>query len=149
MNLAALKAEIELEAYDGLSDQAIADLVNAKTVTRNRLVETWEVKKHAIENGYWAAIVIACDVSDVVPVQVRGLAISARDWIDDSAGKIKSLDMSLASTQTLIGGLVAAALATQLQANSLLALGSETVSWVDSVGIGEVGPGFIHSARIS
>jgi hypothetical protein len=49
MDLAQIKTEIAKPEYDGLSDAAIADLLNAKMTTRSRVVPTWEVKKHAIE----------------------------------------------------------------------------------------------------
>ncbi len=136
MDLAAIKTEIAKPEYDGLSDAAIADLLNAKTVIRNRLVPTWEVKKHAIENQYWSAIVMATEPGNplAIPaeslVTVRGLAIAARDWIDDASGKISTIDFALASVQTLVGGLVLTGLVTQSQAISLAALGTETVSFI-------------------
>lgn len=146
MTLDALKTEIAKPEYEGLSNQQIATAINAKTLTRARLVETWEVKKHAIESGYWPAIVLACN-SDVLAV--AGLAISARDWIDDTAGKIRTIDFGLASAQYLVGGLVQATLMTQEQADELLALATETVAWTVANGYPELGPGIIHSARIS
>jgi len=119
--------------YNGMSDAAIATAINAKTVTRNRLTPTWEVKKHAIENGYWAVIEIAAEASNTNST-VRGLAMSALAWIDDAAGKILSIDFNLASAQTLVGGLVAATLITESQGNALLALGQETVNWTETIG---------------
>jgi hypothetical protein len=153
MQLTAIKTEIAKPEYGGLDDAAIADLLNAKTVTRNRLVPTWEVKKHAIENQYWSAIVMATEPGNplAIPaeslVTVRGLAIAARDWIDDPSGKISTIDFALSSVQTLVGGLVLTGLVTQAQATSLASLGSETVSFVSTVGAVNIGPHHISEAR--
>jgi len=153
MDMAAIKTEIIKPEYNGLDDAAIADLLNAKTVTRNRLVPTWEVKKHAIENQYWSAIVMATEPGNplAIPseslVTVRGLAIAARDWIDDPSGKISTIDFALASVQTLVGGLVLTGLVTQAQATSLAALGTETVSFVSTVGAVNIGPHHVSEAR--
>jgi hypothetical protein len=153
MDLAAIKTEIAKPEYDGLSDGAVADLLNAKTVTRSRLVPTWEVKKHAIENQYWSAIVMATEPGNplAIPaeslVTVRGLAIAARDWIDDASGKISTIDFALVSVQTLVGGLVASGLVTQPQATALSALGSETVAWPKANNLPEIGIGLVANAR--
>jgi hypothetical protein len=153
MNLAAIKTEIIKPEYNGLDDAAIADLLNAKTATRNRLVPTWEVKKHAIENQYWSAIVMATEPGNplAIPaeslVTARGLAIAARDWIDDPSGKISTIDFALASVQTLVGGLVLTGLMTEAQATSLASLGSETVSFVSTVGAVKIGLHHISEAR--
>jgi hypothetical protein len=153
MDLAQIKTEIAKPEYDGLSDAAIADLLNAKMTTRSRVVPTWEVKKHAIENQYWSAIVMATEPGNPlnIPseslVTVRGLAIAARDWIDDTSGKILTIDFALASVQTLVGGLVLTGLVTQSQATSLAALGSETVSFLSVVGAVKIGPHHVSEAR--
>jgi hypothetical protein len=147
LNIAALRTEIIRAEYNGMSDAAIATAINAKMVTRNRLTPTWEVKKHAIENGYWPVIVIAAEASNSNQT-VRGLAISAKDWIDDVGGKIQSIDFSLTSAQTLVGGLVAATLITESQGNALLALGSETVRWTVTIGLaGDVTSNDVNTLR--
>jgi hypothetical protein len=146
MNLAALVAELAKPEYSGLSDQAAADAVNAKTVAVRELVPCWLVKQLAIESGYWAAIKIASQSSDV-PLQVRGVALSAVDWIDDSSGKIQNVDMDSPAVLAMLGGLVAAGLLTQSQSDDLQALADQTKRWVDVVGIGTVGIGYIRNAR--
>ena len=144
MNMQALKTELTLPKYSEMSDQEAADAINAKTVSRSRLVGTWEVKKKAITDGYWAAIVIASQRTDI-PVEVRGLCISAIAWLDDP--KIQTIDFSLPSTHALVGGLVASGIATQQQADDLTALATETVPWVTHNSIGEVGIGYVVNAR--
>ena len=146
MNLAPLITELAKPEYSGLSDQAAADAVNAKTVAVRELVPCWLVKQLAIESGYWAAIKIASQSSDV-PLQVRGVALSAVDWIDDSSGKIQNVDMDSTAVLAMLSGLVAAGLLTESQSNDLQALADQTKRWVDVVGIGTVGIGFVRNAR--
>ena len=146
MNLAALIAELVKPEYFGLSDQAAADAVNAKTVSVRELVPCWLVKQLAIESGYWAAIKIASQSTDV-PLQVRGVALSAVDWIDDSSGKIQNVDMDSTAVLAMLGGLVAAGLLTQSQSDDLRSLADQTKRWVDVVGIGTVGIGYVRNAR--
>ena len=80
-------------------------------------------------------------------VTVRGLAIAARDWIDDASGKISTIDFALASVQTLVSGLVQTGLITQPQATSLAALGTETVAFLSVVGAVKIGPHHVSEAR--
>jgi hypothetical protein len=142
----ALATELQKPEYASLSDQAAADMINAKMVSKRELVPTWLVKQHGIENGYYAAIKIAsCDTT--IPVQVRGLCISVLAWIDDQAGKIQSLDMDLASTHAMVAGLIASGILTQAQATSLDQLADHEVRWVDENGIGNVGIGLVINAR--
>jgi len=53
MDLGVLATEIAKPEYAGMTDQQIADAVNAKTVSVRQLVPTWLVKQHGIENGYY------------------------------------------------------------------------------------------------
>ena len=137
--LEALAEELRKPEYAGLSDEQTATAVNNKVVTVRELVPTWKVKQHAIENGYYAAIVMAAD---------NPLCINVLAWIDDQAGKIQSLDMDAAATIAMTSGLVQAGLMTEAQQQSLLALASVTKKWVDHVGIGEVGIGYVRAARL-
>lgn len=146
MNLSALATELAKPEYASMSDQEAADAINAKTATVRRLVETWRVKQYAIEQGIWATLKLVRENTELSN-ELRGLVISILDWVDDSAGKIQTVDMDLPSVQYMLGGLVTATLATQEQVNSILAMGSVTVPWTTHNGIGEVGIGFVRAAR--
>jgi len=146
MELKTLKDEIAKQEYDGMSDQQIADAINAKMVQVTKPIPTWKVKQHAIERGYWAKIQLVT-ANTSLPDQVRGLAISARDWIDDVSGKVQTLDTSRSSVLTMLGAMVSTTLMTQQDADDLIALASESVSWTSANGLSEVGPGLIVSAR--
>jgi hypothetical protein len=146
MDLSILATEIAKPEYTGLTDQQVANAVNAKTVAVRQLVPTWLVKQHAIENGYYAYIKLASENTQI-PVEVRGLCISVLAWIDDQAGKILNLDMDLPSTQIMVAGLIASGIMTQAQATSLSQLADHEVRWVDQVGLGDVGIGYIKNCR--
>ena len=148
MNLEALRTELAKPEYEGLSDQEAADTINTKTVTVRELVPTWKVKQLAMEQGVWGKLrIIEKDKNESIPDEARGLAITVLDWIDDVSGKIQSVDMDLVSTQTMLGGLVAANLATQTQVDAIRALADVTIPWTQANDIGEVGIGFIRAAR--
>ncbi len=148
VNDSLLKSELADAAYAGLSDTDVLAAINAKTVSVARRVPTHEIKRHAIENGYWGSIVLACGDA-TLPSSVRKAAISARDWVDDPAGKIETLDMGNATTLTLLGALVAAGLMTDETKASLIALGTQSRLWREVHGFGEIGPGFLAIARRS
>jgi hypothetical protein len=146
MNLQPLATELAKPEYASMSDQQAADAINAKTVTVRRLVETWRVKQYAIEQGVWAKLKLAKD-NALAPDELKGLCISILDWIDDSAGKIQTVDMDLPSVQYMLAGLVQAALATQDQVNAIIAMADTPIRWVDSVGMGSIGDGHVRSVR--
>ncbi len=146
MNLEPLATELAKPEYADLTDQQAADTINVKTVTVRRLVETWRVKQYAIENGIWATLKLVRE-NTALSNDVRGLCISIIDWVDDSAGKIQTVDMDLPSVQYMLGGLVTATLATQEQVNAILAMADTSIRWVDSVGMGTIGDGHVRSVR--
>jgi hypothetical protein len=139
-----LAAEIAKPEYAGMSDDSLAAAINAKRVAARRLVPTWEVRRAAIEGGYWPALVLAAaDANDAR----RGLAISVLAWIDDQSGTIQTIDMDRPSTQQMLAGLVAAGFVTQTQADGLNALADTTIAWTESVGLPEIGRGLLNNAR--
>ncbi len=146
MNLEPLATELAKPEYAAMTDQEAADAINAKTITVRRLVETWRVKQYAIEQGVWAKLKLAKD-SDLAPDELKGLCISILDWIDDSAGKIQTVDMDLPSVQYMLAGLVQATLATQEQVNAILAMASVTVSWATHNNLPEIGRGLVANIR--
>lgn len=141
----SLAAEILEPAYAGRSDAEIIAAVNSKLVATRRLVPTWEIRRAAIEGGYWPAIVLAATESS--NPQRQGLAISVLAWIDDQSGTIQTVDMDRLATQQMLAGLVAAEFVTQSQAEALAALAETATAWTDSVGLPEIGIGLLNNAR--
>lgn len=141
--MSVLSDELSKPQYAGLSDQQAADAINAKTVVVNQLVPIWQVKEHAILNGYWPLV----KAGQLDANQTKaGLCVSVIDWIDDP--KMQSIDVSKAEVLGMIGGLVNFSLMTQSQADALVAMGSKAVSWTSTVGLPEVGIGLVINARL-
>lgn len=142
----ALRDEISKPAYAGLTDQQVADAVNAKTVAVRRPVPTWAVRQAAIEGGFWASLTDAA----ASPVDaVRRLAVNVLAWIDDQSGTVQTVDMDRPSVVAMRAALVAAGICTQSQADALNALADATIPWTESVGLPEVGIGLVINARRS
>jgi hypothetical protein len=146
MNLSALATELAKPEYASMTDQEAADAINAKTVTVRRLVDTWRIKQYAIENGFWGKVRLAAENPTKDQIE-RELCIGLLDWVDDRGGNIKTVDMDLASVQTMLGGLVHFGYITETHAIELTAMANAPIRWVDSVGMGTIGDGHIRSVR--
>ena len=140
--MSILSDELSKPEYVGLSDQAAADAINAKTVVVSQLVPIWQMKQHAITSGYWLPLKVGQADGDA---NKAGLCISVMDWINDV--RMSSIDVQLPSVAAMIGGLVAFQIMTQTQADELIAMGSKTVSWTSTVGLPEIGIGLVINAR--
>jgi hypothetical protein len=144
MNLSALASKITEPQYRGLSDQLLADAVNALRVSVRRPVPTWQVRQTAIEGGYWPSLVEARGLG---ATPVRALAITVLAWVDDQSGTIQSVDMDRPAVIGMRAALVQAGICSQTQADALSALADASIPWTESVGLGEVGIGMIINAR--
>jgi len=142
MNEQALIDELKQPQYATMSDQEAADAVNAKTVTIRQPVAADRVQAAAIASGLWAIVKIAAQ-NTALPNPPRGAAMSFVDWIE--AGR--PIDMDGGTVQGVGQVLLAYNLATQPQLDALQALADTAARWVDTVGIGEVGIGFVINAR--
>lgn len=144
MSMQHLAAEIAKPEYKNLTDQQIADAVNAKTVVVKRLVPTYLVRQKACEGFYWSDLEDACSSENVT---LKKIARSMMVWIDDKSGTIQTVDMTLPSVAKVVGGLVSFGIITQPQADALSALADASIPWTESVGLPEVGVGLIINAR--
>lgn len=133
MNLDPLKTELAKSDYDALiaagDHSGLAARLNAKTLPG--LVPLWEIKKAAIEAGEWYSIVVAAD-SHEVP-QVKAAAYMAKDYIDDR--RFTNLDLSLPSTQQMLGGLVQGGVMSQGLVDTITGLAANRASIADSLGV--------------
>jgi hypothetical protein len=142
MNEQALIDELKQPQYATMSDQEAADAVNAKTVTIRQPVAAERVQASAISTGLWAIVKIAAQ-NTALPNPPRGAAMSFVDWIE--AGR--PIDMDGGTVQGVGQVLLSYNLATQPQLDALQALADTAARWVDTVGIGEVGIGYVINAR--
>ena len=144
MPLRDLAAKIKEPQYAGLTDQLLADAVNALRVSVRRPVPTWQVRQAAIEGGYWPSLI---EARESTAPAVRALAITVLAWIDDQSGTIQSVDMDRAAVVGMRAALVQAGICSQPQADALSALADVSIPWTESVGLGEIGIGMIVNAR--
>lgn len=146
MDLKPLTDELRKPEYAGKSDQEAADMVNAKTVQVRREVPTWQLKRHAIESGYWATIKLTREAS-ATPDEVKGLCLSVLDWIDDPSGKTQGVDLDRPAVAGMINALVATGLITHSIAEQIDSMADLIIPWTQSVGLPEIGIGYVINAR--
>ncbi len=142
MNYESLSNELKDAAYAELSDSAAAESLNAVTVTCRQLVPLWQVKKHALENGYWLLIKAAA-LDTQHPAYAA--AASAVEFVSDT--RFENLDMDLVSTKAMIAGLVATSVMTAAQAEALDAMADYSVSRAAQLGLSLVSTDDVGIAR--
>ncbi len=146
MDYSKLVAELRDPAYEALTDAQAAAAINAKLVIVRAPVETWQVKQFLIEQSIWPGLKLTQEDREV-PAAIRGLCISVVDWVDDAAGKVRTVDLDLPSVVQMVAGLVSAGLATEQQASAMRSLGDQLLSWPVANGQPQVGAGHVRSAR--
>ena len=129
--------------YSTMTDAEVATAINGATQAARKLVPLWEVKKAAIENGFWLAIKTAA--ASHADEQVKGVANIVLDYVGDS--RFENIDMDLTSTQTMLGALVAGSVITQDFSDLLNGLANTTTSRAAILGLSQVSDGHIKSAR--
>jgi hypothetical protein len=137
-----LSDELSKPQYVGLTDQAAADAVNAKTVTVQQTVAIHKLKEYAIINGIWPKL--KAGQANANPV-VAALCVSVLDWVDDP--RISTLDVNKPEVQAMLDGLVSAGIMSASNKADVVAMGSKVVSWVSQNGLPEVGIGLVQNAR--
>lgn len=140
-----LADELKKPIYQGLSDQAAADLLNALTITKRRLVPTAIAKQYAIEEGFYPRIVI--DSQSSLDSAKQELCLGVWLWVDDPTGKISNIDMDLPIAKKMVAGLLHYQYITHQQAIGLDNLANQAVRWIDDVGIGSVSADMVKVAR--
>jgi hypothetical protein len=134
--------ELQKPEYASLSNQAAADIINAKTVTVRRQVSAEIVQAAAIQSGLWAIVKIAAQ-NAALPNPPRGAAMSFVDWIE--AGRM--IDMDSTTVGSVGQVLLQYNLATQGQLDSLKALANTVITWTEANGLPEIGIGLVINAR--
>jgi hypothetical protein len=145
-DLIALIAELSKPEYSDLTNLEAAQAINAKTVSVRKQVSTRDLKEWLIEQGLWAKLRIAANTESTLGT-LRGVCLSIVDWVDDSAGKVQSVDLDRQSVGQMIDALTTAGMVTQSQAAAFMSLGNATVSWTSYNGLPEVGIGLVINAR--
>ena len=140
--MSILSDELSKPEYAGLSDQAAADAVNAKTVTVEQPVAISALKQYAILQGVWPKIKLGQQSSNQ---QQAALCMSILDWVEDP--RIGTINVNMTEVKAMLSALVSFSILTQQQMDEVVAMGSKTVSWTSTVGLPEVGIGLVQNAR--
>ena len=140
----ALSQALAEPQFAGMSDQQIADALNARRVVVRRPVPTWLVRQYAIEQGFWPSLIEARDSGGS---QAKRLAITVLAWIDDQSGTIQTVDMDRPAVGQMLQALTLLSITTPAQADALTAMADASIPWTEAVGIEEVGIGNIQNAR--
>ena len=127
----ALLDELRKTEYQGLSDQAAADAINAKTVTVRVLVDLWQIEEYARRNGIRQALKRA-EGNAQHPCQ--GIAIDVLAYI--TSPRTEKLDVDLPETQGMFGAMVSCGFATEANVGEMMALANETKRWVEFNNVG-------------
>jgi len=139
---AALDAELSLQQYAGLTDQAAADTVMLKTVSSRQPVAAATLRKTLAQRGRWGGLARVAnnfDSPDPPYQQARTLIdlITAGDTIDLDDPAIAVGTPELVSHNLLTAADVAA----------ISALADVVERWVDVYQVGEVGIGAVINSR--
>lgn len=147
MDLQPLIDELQKPEYIGKTDAECAELVNAKTLTVRKPVSAARIKRRAIELGAWSDIVIASeDASDVVR---RRAALDVVAWLNDPRTSLDDIDLDAPEVQAIVAACATQGLISVEVLGLLQNMPNADVRWVDYLGIGEVGVGSIHNARLT
>lgn len=138
----ALIEELKKPAYQGISDQAAANLINVLTVAIRKPVELWKVEQHASRKGYRAKLEIAAtDPSH----PYRELAINILEFI--KSRRLETIDMDDPDVRKAFENMTVCEFATQQDVAELIAMGDVRIRWVDEIGYGNVCDGAVNQAR--
>jgi len=120
--------EGELPALAALDDVAAAEAISAMTIVTRELVPLWQIKVAGLQAGWWLVVKAAVATNVAAAVWF--------EYYDDP--RFENLDMDLATSQTIIGGLVASSLMTQEQADAVSAMANTTKPKYEHCWPGEV-----------
>jgi hypothetical protein len=138
----ALIDELSKPEYAGLSDQAAADAINAKTVQTRRMVPTSEIVQHATQYRYRSKLELA-KLDPANPC--RDVAIDILAYIDST--KTENVDMDIQETKDMLLAIVACGFASQSTVEKLKALADVTIKWTESVGLSTVDSQIVAKIR--
>lgn len=148
MNHQLLAEEVKLPEYEKLDDQAVADALNAPTITAVRNVPTVEIATWAAENGVMAGL-FALERSPETPTPLYGVIktlLTILERLDE--WRILSDDgKPTGAASAMMAGLKQAGVMSDAQVLELLTMAATMTSRAEQLGIGTVTAGDVQSAR--
>jgi hypothetical protein len=148
MDYAALRAEIAQPAYAGLSDAEIAAALNAE-IDAVRNVATSDARALLLATGEWGAITLLArqEPSESVPAEAIAAAITAIDTLKLTEVLETTKTPYWQAVQAMVAGLQAAGVLSEATGTALLGLRETTTTRAAQLGLGQVSPGDIQTAR--
>lgn len=151
MNYELLASEIAADKYKNMSDQEVADALNAATITTVRNIPIRELAEWSSQNGIMPAL-FAAERDPATPAALYGaiktLLTILTPGLLDSWEVLGASGEPTSGANGLMGGLIQAGLMTTEQAGELAAMATMTASWAELYNDGQpVGDGHVASAR--
>jgi hypothetical protein len=129
--------ELRKPQYQGTSDQAAADLINALTVRVACNAPRGAIIKYAVDKGIYGKVnADAYDAS--LPKEQRIAIWNIKGWVDNPSNPSEVADMTSQTAVTMISDLVRFGYANNAHAQELAGMGFKTIKWTESVGLGSV-----------
>lgn len=129
--------------YTGMSDVAAAADMNSVEHASPCLVSNQQIKAKAIVNGATEALYVADDDPQYA-ADVKGKIKQALQFVDNG---LDPVDVSHQRFGEIFDALITAGILTAQQKAEFVALGTETISRGEALGVGRVYPGEIAEAR--
>jgi len=147
MNYAVLSEELSTDPlgrnYATMTDEEVAASLAAEDRTRLRPIQSSELLAWAADGNRLARLETAAADAGLGAVQSVAKAAILMIRRDGT-----TLDLSLNDRANMLAALVAADVLTQADSDSLVAIGTETLSRAEELGLGTVRIGSVHQARI-
>jgi len=142
MDLTLLIEELKKPEYQQLTDNEAAVAINAKTVIVRQPVKLSQIEEHASRRGYRAKLEKAA-VNSSSPCQE--IAINVLTYIKST--RFEEIDVDSNDVQAIFASMIECGFLLQEHVDELIALGNQTVRWIDFIGFGTVGDGHVKSLR--
>jgi hypothetical protein len=141
MNEQALIDELKQPQYAGLTDQAAADTVNAKTVQIRRPVDAGRLMDAMMSLGVWQKLEAAAPPGSTDPPASTARTMMTR------LNQSRPVDLDNQAVQSIVADCITHNLMTQAEAETLNTLGDVVIAWTAWNDVGEVGLGAVINAR--
>lgn len=140
MGLELLAEKIKEPEFVDLPDDQLIEAINNLTITTSVFLNTKDVEAYAVRKGFWSDVDDGRSSEDP---QKRKLCKNVMAWIE----KMSVIDTSLEEFNEMIQGLLYFQIIDQSNVDDILAMATKQVRWVDHVGLGTIGIGYINNIR--
>ena len=140
MSIQALADKLQEPEFAGLTQDEKIDAINNLTVVVHGPIPVPEIVTYGIREGFWADVEMGKQDPDYAK---RKLCINVIEWM-----RTKSIvDLEDPAADMMFQALLGFGFITQDQADAIAAMADKTVRWVDHIGLGTVGIGYLAQAE--